>query len=63
MYGPGGFIRRKYWYKPVFYQTRANVFSRGNSNPDIISKFPNLCKYNFRNLLENKLRQMSNIIL
>jgi hypothetical protein len=33
MYGPGGFSRRKYWSKPVFYQTRANVFPTGNSNP------------------------------
>ena len=32
------FIRRKYWSKPVFYQTRANVFSRGNSNPDTLVK-------------------------
>ena len=36
MYGPGGISRTKYWSKPVFYQTRVNVFRRGNSNPDYL---------------------------
>jgi hypothetical protein len=40
-YGPGGLWRTIFWSKPALYQTRANVFRTGNSNPDVFMGFIN----------------------
>ena len=45
MYGPVGLWRIKSWSEPALYQTRVDVFCRGNSNPDIYSGFPFIFQY------------------